>query len=433
MATAAKIDIEVDAKTAKLQQGMDRAAKSVNANVNRISQNAARAAKSFALVTAAVTTLVAGIRRWQATFAEFDALGKLSRQLQLSANELLAYQEIVGRFGGSAEDLNNIFLTLQKNIGDASFGLGRAKVLFEELGLELEDLTQLNVAEQFRVVNQRINELSTEAEKAAARQKIFGASTQRLAEFLDQTDESLKDATESYKTFIGEINTRRIEDFNDSVDDLRLKAKSTFVQLANGAADIGEALAVSLTDYETKFPQALEDIRNRNENLGRGFEKNKERVDAFNASLLSANQGGLITDFTQAGQQEAVDTGRAYQEEVAKGIARGFEAVDRTQQFAFANRIGNTVSDVLGVTIAPLVKGAQAASEAAAKPLQDTLAALLPGGATATSGALSVINRSRQKDAADRARQNAESVRAINSVENAITVGFETLKTAAGF
>ena len=410
MATAAKIQIAIEAQTAQLTRDINRAATRVETGMDRIRRGAAQAAAGFALITAAVSASFLAVRRLSALFNEFDALGKLSRQLDVATSELLAWQETVKRAGGSSEDLNRLFVTLQKNVGDATFGIGRAKVIFDELGISVQQIAQLDVVQQFVEINARINELNTDAERTAARIKIFGSSVETLGEFLDQSKGQLQDNADAMREFIGEIDTEKIEKFNDLWADATVLLKTRTVDAVDTAAKSWDVLVASIGGI-LESPDAFasyEDIYNVfARNRAGPIRAAAEDLERFNRSLRDTVSLGT----TEESIFEATLKG------VSMGVKEGF-ATAPVREFSEGLRaeLSHRFRDFLNPAETP-----------------DRSIGGLPPGVLLGQGGLSLVNRASRSAQQQQQREHKEQLDAQNRTTGAIQANFSRIFTFGGF
>ncbi len=130
-----------------------------------------------------------------------DQTAKTARQLGISARELSAWSFAADRSGVAQTQLTNGFRRLQRNIVDANEGLSTAVRAFTSLGVATEDATGAprelldimpDLADAF--VN-----LSTDTERSARAQQIFGRSGANLLPFFEEGAEGIDELLKRFE------------------------------------------------------------------------------------------------------------------------------------------------------------------------------------------------------------------------------------------
>lgn len=88
-----------------------------------------------------------------------------------------AFQELTAvmqKAGGDASQTGTYFQGMAKNVFDASQGIGRARIAFQMLGLDAQNLANLSVDQQFLAIAEAIQKLPSAGAQASATLKIFG-------------------------------------------------------------------------------------------------------------------------------------------------------------------------------------------------------------------------------------------------------------------
>ena len=141
-------------------------------------------AKGFASLAAAQQL----VSRTRQEFQNVDFLAKSSRGLGEDINAVQRYQfalaEIAGVAGPQAIDT---LKKLQKSIGETAIGIGRGKIAFKELNIDIEKLKQLSPVQQFEAIRNEMSKVENRTERAALATKIFGEQGQMLLPVLDAT------------------------------------------------------------------------------------------------------------------------------------------------------------------------------------------------------------------------------------------------------
>lgn len=89
-------------------------------------------------VTAAAGAILAGVK---GIANEYDQLDKLATRFRSTADAVDEFGDIAQVLGLTKEQSIGSLTALDRAIGDTALGLGRAKKVFEEIGLEVLDAT----------------------------------------------------------------------------------------------------------------------------------------------------------------------------------------------------------------------------------------------------------------------------------------------------
>lgn len=165
-----------------------------------------------------------GLLAWMHSGAdEADVLAKFGRTVGVSTEALQQWQHAANQAAGMTnEDLRKSFRDLAKNVGDAANGIGRAKPIFEALGIPLRD-NQGNV----RDLNDLLPELQgafrkieSPALRTSTAMKLFGESGSKMALLLTQPQDEMNRLFDEM-TDLGMISDRAAKDteaYNDAMD-----------------------------------------------------------------------------------------------------------------------------------------------------------------------------------------------------------------------
>ncbi|HBN50836.1 phage tail tape measure protein [Thalassospira xiamenensis] len=136
-----------------------------------------------------------GVLAWLHSGAgEADVLAKFGRTVGLSAERLQQWQHAANQAAGMTnEELRKSFRDLSKNVGDAANGIGRARPIFEALGIPLRDSSG-----EMRTLNEILPELQAAFQKiedpslkTSAAMKLFGESGSKMSLLLQQPQEEM--------------------------------------------------------------------------------------------------------------------------------------------------------------------------------------------------------------------------------------------------
>jgi len=115
-----------------------------------------------------------------------DSTAKLSDRLNVNTKDLIAMQHGAKIAGVENETFNKSLEIFVRRLGEVSMGVGQATYALDKLGLNYEELVGLSADEAFGIVADQIKNLSTQSEKAAAANYLFGRSGQSLLNFFEK-------------------------------------------------------------------------------------------------------------------------------------------------------------------------------------------------------------------------------------------------------
>ncbi|MET4734756.1 hypothetical protein ABIE64_003495 [Thalassospira sp. MBR-102] len=201
-----------------------------------------------------------GVLAWLHSGAgEADVLAKFGRTVGISTERLQQWQHAANQAAGMTnEELRKSFRDLAKNVGDAANGIGRAKPIFEALGIPLRD-NQGNV----RDLNDLLPELQAAFRKienpalrTSTAMKLFGESGSKMSLLLQQPQEEMNRLFDEMSD-LGMISDQAAKDteaYNDAMDSFG----KSITGVRNGLMG---ALMPVLTPLITKMKEFIISIR----------------------------------------------------------------------------------------------------------------------------------------------------------------------------
>lgn len=143
--------------------------------------------KKVAVAAAAVLAAYLGMNAAMAGMQGVVKMGAdlehLSTRTGVSVSELAILRQAFTDNGASAEATGQIIGIMQKQLFDASRGVGEGKVALDALGVTLEEIQSLSPAEQFALLSRRISAIEDPATRSAVAMKMFGESGTQLLPF----------------------------------------------------------------------------------------------------------------------------------------------------------------------------------------------------------------------------------------------------------
>lgn len=210
--------------------------------------SAASKVAAGAVAAAAAAMVTATVRAMSAA----DEHAKLARSMGITNTELEVLKRAADLSGVSVGELESNTRRLYQSLTDAVDGTGAAADAFEKLGINAEDIIDLDMEEQLVALGDAFEGVTNRSERAAIAQDIFGRSGMGMLNILEDargTFERANDEVERFGLALSETESRQIEAANDAVSTLRAAMGSFATQMAAQVAPAVERVANSLTSY----------------------------------------------------------------------------------------------------------------------------------------------------------------------------------------
>ncbi len=169
------------------------------------------------------------------SLVSIDKIGKLSRQIFISTEQLSAFRLAANLGGTSLEAFAKGARTMAVGINDWLVkGTGIAQDAFIQLGITQDDLRATNgdLMLQFELVADALRNMKDGTDKTAAAYKLFGGRNIELLTAIERGKQGIKEVAEEARRFGLILTTEMVtavEDANDSMT----KTKSLFTGVSN--------------------------------------------------------------------------------------------------------------------------------------------------------------------------------------------------------
>lgn len=258
---------------------------------------------AFASIGAGLS--VAGLAAFTAQTARaVDDIGKLSAQLNISAESLSSFKFVAEQTGVEFRTLTTSFQRLGRRVAEAANGTGEARDALKELGLSARELNQLSIDDQFRAVARALGDVENANDRVRLAFKLFDSEGVALLRTINATGGSLEDLERRGRELgrvFGSDLTQQAADFRDASNELR----SVFQGLG---LEIFRNTAPALTRLASGATTAIEAFRFLAEEVGL-VERNLQRLTL---GQLLVEQDELIQKLQQIGEkrQRILESGR---------------------------------------------------------------------------------------------------------------------------
>lgn len=224
--------IEFTAKDKKLRESMKRI-KTAMMGVVKVATAVA------AIVTAAFTSVTAAAAFAASSFSKFgDEFAKAAKRLGIGADTLSELEFAAARSGASLADLESGFRRMFNVVGDLGDGTSTAVRQFGKLKLTFDDLKDLAPEDQFRLISQRLRQLSSGSRRDVI-QDIFGRAGLRLLPMIEDDIDKLIARARELGITLSREDAAAAEEFEDSILDLSRSFRALRLQVG---AFVGKVL-----------------------------------------------------------------------------------------------------------------------------------------------------------------------------------------------
>ncbi|MDJ0838947.1 MAG: hypothetical protein QNK37_20675 [Acidobacteriota bacterium] len=168
----------------------------------------------------------------QNTLQRLDKMHKLAIKLDTDAEFLSSMEYVMNLNGVAVESFNTALQRMVKRIGQAKHGTGEARWSFFRLGLQVQDLYNMNPEQQFLAIADALSKVQNNAEKIAFAEKIFDSEGVPLLQSMTEGAEGIRKLQKEAKR-LGLVITQDMVETAATANDEIFKLKWSFEQLKN--------------------------------------------------------------------------------------------------------------------------------------------------------------------------------------------------------
>jgi hypothetical protein len=299
----AKLSIDLDAKLAGLQAGLDKAGFLAEKSAQRID-------KAFSGLTGKIAggnvlaNLATDLGRRLATFVPevlrgLDALNDLSDATGASVENLSALEDIAVRTGTSMATVGDAIIKMNKALSDAKPGSDQAAA-FDALGLSIKELKALDPVLAFQKLAIALQGYANDGNKARLVQELFGKSLKDVAPLLKDAAE----AGELYGTVTreqaeaAEAFRKQIFALQKDIVDLTRSALAPMLEAftqVSGAFKSTNQYAGELTGTAKALAVPLQALAVFGANVAYVFQQTGQEIGALLAQAEALGRGDINT------------------------------------------------------------------------------------------------------------------------------------------
>lgn len=221
------ITIDIEARLAKLEEGVKRAngqLNSLGAVIDRVSSRARAQFVAIGTGLAAAFSATALTRMVREVIDAADHINDLSKSTGIAVETLGGLGFAAQQAGSNLDDTAAGIGKLQQKIAAANGGNSEAIENFRKLGITIEDLKNKTTDQVFAKLADAFEATEDGANKAAGGAFFFGKAYQGLIPLLDEGGQKLKDNIAYYSRYGGvtKETAKQADDFNDKITKLNL-------------------------------------------------------------------------------------------------------------------------------------------------------------------------------------------------------------------
>lgn len=240
------LTIDLVAKVGGFVSGMDKAerasakwSKQVQDDVAKSS--AALAGIGAAAIAAGLAVGASGFQLLKSTSRQIAETDRWAKSLQLSTQELLAWQFAAEKAGVSGDQMADIFKDIGDKIGDEVLNKsGEAVDALNALGLSAEKLSKVSPDKQLLAIGESLEKISTNAEKTTILESL-GNDLSKLLPLFDNNNQKLKQFIDLAKDYGVAPDASSIDDLvkvNQLFEDMEAQVAGLKIEIAAGLAKV---------------------------------------------------------------------------------------------------------------------------------------------------------------------------------------------------
>ncbi|HHS9906761.1 TPA: phage tail tape measure protein [Klebsiella pneumoniae] len=240
------LTIDLVAKVGGFVSGMDKAerasakwSKQVQDDVAKSS--AALAGIGAAAIAAGLAVGASGFQLLKSTSRQIAETDRWAKSLQLSTQELLAWQFAAEKAGVSGDQMADIFKDIGDKIGDAVLNKsGEAVDALNALRLSAEKLSKVSPDKQLLAIGESLGKISTNAEKTTILESL-GNDLSKLLPLFDNNNQKLKQFIDLAKDYGVAPDPSSIDDLvkvNQLFEDMEAQVAGLKIEIAAGLAKV---------------------------------------------------------------------------------------------------------------------------------------------------------------------------------------------------
>ncbi|MHB6324105.1 phage tail tape measure protein [Klebsiella pneumoniae] len=240
------LTIDLVAKVGGFVSGMDKAERASAKWSKQVQDDVAKSSAALAGIGAAAIAAgqavgASGFQLLKSTSRQIAETDRWAKSLQLSTQELLAWQFAAEKAGVSGDQMADIFKDIGDKIGDAVLNKsGEAVDALNALGLSAEKLSKVSPDKQLLAIGESLEKISTNAEKTTILESL-GNDLSKLLPLFDNNNQKLKQFIDLAKDYGVAPDASSIDDLvkvNQLFEDMEAQVAGLKIEIAAGLAKV---------------------------------------------------------------------------------------------------------------------------------------------------------------------------------------------------
>jgi hypothetical protein len=238
------IDDKGSVKVTNINRGLDQMGKQATvagAKLKAFDMRAMAMKATLAGLGSLAAGSAAGVALMARRMNELDATMKSAAAVGMTARQLTTLQYSMSLSGVQAERLTDGINKLNMAVGRAAEGNAEINAAFVALGLSFEHLAGMSTDERMMAVADALSRVNDSARRASIAARIFGDGQRQLVSALAQGSAAInaqRAEAERLGAAISDVYAKRLQEFNDSQERIKVSTKSLIDVFANEFAPV---------------------------------------------------------------------------------------------------------------------------------------------------------------------------------------------------
>ena len=258
--------------------------------------------------------------------ARMDDLAKTASKLEMTTDALNGLRNAGEKTGVPVKTLDKGLEKMQKGISEMGAGMGEARSSFEEMGLSWQTMAKLSPEDQFKLIAQRMNNVTLQSDKMRHAMAIFGKSGAGMLNTMALGADGIDKLSGEVKDLNGmmEGDAKTFEDFNDNVDDMNKAIEGVWNEISIAMVPVLQDLTLAFKDAAVAGGGWLKWLTGR----GEAEKKTQQFLDAIGrGNLRRAQEAIRLNDANIAAEKKKNEARRAAEDKAAADIERRANAI----------------------------------------------------------------------------------------------------------
>lgn len=280
-------------KTAQAFRSVDQRMKALDtqtkATGTAMNAGFAMAARAMGPLVAAFSAAAVAQKVWAAGMKAAN-MGEQAEQIGLTTDQLQAYRLAAAQAGIEAEQMDAAMMRLSRSMGSANEGNDEAIARFEKLGVKVLDANGnlRKAADVMPEVARGLLGISSETERSATMQELFGRSGARMVTVLETLAQGNDRVVQTAKDHGAVIGEDVIKAWDKLDDQLKITGAQADVTLAKLGAPIATWALEKVAGYLSTINDLLTHIDRYNSSGGSmGARQRREQVSSLESEVAS--------------------------------------------------------------------------------------------------------------------------------------------------